>query len=58
MMEDEAKLRIDAQPSNEQQVDEANVVLSTLWSYQVTEEQVQRAWNELQAYLREKRGQS
>ena len=51
LSEDEARQRITVQPNNVQQVNEANVVISTLWSQEVTQKQVQKAWNELMAYL-------
>ncbi|KOC60160.1 Bifunctional coenzyme A synthase [Habropoda laboriosa] len=51
LTEADAKLRIQAQPSNLEQVNEANVVLCTLWSHDVTEEQVQTAWDELITFL-------
>lgn len=53
LSEDEARQRITVQPSNVQQVNEANVVVSTLWSHEVTQKQVQKAWDELKAYLDE-----
>ncbi|XP_015599142.1 bifunctional coenzyme A synthase [Cephus cinctus] len=51
LSEDEARLRIKVQPSNIEQVNEAHVVISTLWSHDVTEKQVQTAWDQLQTYL-------
>ncbi|XP_076245158.1 bifunctional Phosphopantetheine adenylyltransferase - Dephospho-CoA kinase [Calliopsis andreniformis] len=51
LTEDEAKLRIQVQPTNVEQVNEATVVICTLWSHNVTEEQVQKAWNELMTFL-------
>lgn len=51
LTETDAKLRIQAQPNNKDQVDEANVVICTLWSHEITEEQVQKAWNETMAFL-------
>lgn len=53
LSEDEAKQRITVQPSNVQQINEANVVVSTLWSHEVTQKQVQKAWNELMNHLKE-----
>ncbi|KAK2579842.1 hypothetical protein KPH14_007527 [Odynerus spinipes] len=47
----EAKRRMKIQPSNVDQVKEANVVICTLWEHSFTEEQVRNAWNELMAYL-------
>ena len=51
MTEVDAKLRIEAQPSNVEQINEANVVICSLWSHNITEEQVEKAWNELMAFL-------
>lgn len=51
LSEEEAKLRIQAQPSNVEQVNEANVVICTLWSHDITFEQVQKAWDELMVFL-------
>lgn len=51
LSEDEAKRRIDMQPSNIDQVKEANVVICTLWDHSFTEKQVQYAWDELMIYL-------
>lgn len=51
LTETDAKLRVQAQPNNKDQVDEANVVICTLWSHEITEEQVQKAWNETMAFL-------
>ncbi|CAK9797021.1 Bifunctional coenzyme A synthase [Anthophora quadrimaculata] len=51
LSEIDAQLRIQAQPSNLEQVNEANVVLCTLWSHDFTEEQVLKAWNELMLFL-------
>ncbi|XP_012537652.1 bifunctional coenzyme A synthase [Monomorium pharaonis] len=47
LSEEAAKLRIEMQPSNTEQVKEANVVISTLWSNEETLIQVERAWREL-----------
>lgn len=49
--ESEAKRRIEIQPSNVDQVKEANVVFCTLWEHNFTMEQVKKAWNELMTYL-------
>lgn len=51
LSEEAAKLRIEMQPSNTEQVKEANVVISTLWSYEETLVQVERAWRELTTEL-------
>lgn len=53
LTEAEAKLRIQVQPSNVEQVNAANVVICTLWSHDITREQVQKAWDELQTFLSE-----
>ncbi|KAL0131572.1 hypothetical protein PUN28_002838 [Cardiocondyla obscurior] len=47
LSEEAAKLRIEMQPSNTEQVNEANVVISTQWSHEETLIQVERAWREL-----------
>lgn len=51
LSEEAAKLRIEIQPSNTEQVKEANVVICTLWSHEITLEQVEKAWKELTAVL-------
>ncbi|XP_003486629.1 bifunctional coenzyme A synthase [Bombus impatiens] len=51
LTEADAKVRIQAQPNNVEQIKEANVVICSLWSYNITEEQVQRAWNESMTFL-------
>ncbi|XP_043282731.1 bifunctional coenzyme A synthase [Venturia canescens] len=51
MTEAEARLRIQAQPSNLEQVEQATVVFSTMWSHSATMQQVQTAWNELNDFL-------
>ncbi|KAF7995113.1 hypothetical protein HCN44_004585 [Aphidius gifuensis] len=52
---DEAESRISVQPSNVQQVNEATVVFSTIWSHDVTLEQVTKAWNDLNNFINEKK---
>lgn len=52
---DEAESRISVQPSNVQQVNEATVVFSTIWSHDVTLEQVTKAWNDLNDFINEKK---
>ncbi|XP_071628554.1 bifunctional coenzyme A synthase isoform X1 [Temnothorax longispinosus] len=47
LSEEAAKLRIEMQPSNTEQVKEANVVICTSWSHEETLIQVERAWREL-----------
>ncbi|XP_076621029.1 bifunctional Phosphopantetheine adenylyltransferase - Dephospho-CoA kinase [Colletes latitarsis] len=51
LTEVDAKVRIQVQPSNTEQVNEANVVICSLWSHDITQEQVQRAWDELMVFL-------
>lgn len=51
LSEEAAKSRIEIQPSNTEQVKEANVVICTLWSHEITLEQVEKAWKELTAAL-------
>ncbi|XP_057320755.1 bifunctional coenzyme A synthase [Microplitis mediator] len=48
---EEAEMRIKVQPSNVEQVNEATVVLSTLWSHEITLSQVQKAWELLKEFL-------
>lgn len=52
LSEDEAKKRIEAQPSNQEQVEHANIVFSPFWSYEYTQKQIDRAWEHLQEYLK------
>ncbi|XP_023942828.2 bifunctional coenzyme A synthase isoform X2 [Bicyclus anynana] len=51
LTEEEAKQRVSAQPSNAEQVAQANVVFSPYWSYEYTQVQIDRAWEHLQNYL-------
>lgn len=51
LTEEQALMRIHAQQSNKEKVAKANVVFSTLWEYSTTEQQVRRAWRDLQVYL-------
>ncbi|KAH0560570.1 bifunctional coenzyme A synthase [Cotesia glomerata] len=51
LSKEEAEMRIKVQPSNVEQVNEATVVLSTLWSHDVTLSQVQKAWELLNQFL-------
>uniref|UniRef100_A0A1B0DBI0 Bifunctional coenzyme A synthase n=1 Tax=Phlebotomus papatasi TaxID=29031 RepID=A0A1B0DBI0_PHLPP len=48
LTEDEAKMRIESQLSNQAIVEHSNVVFSSLWSYEFTEKQAIRAWDILQ----------
>ncbi|XP_018597432.1 bifunctional coenzyme A synthase isoform X1 [Scleropages formosus] len=45
---EDARQRLQSQLSNMQQVEQANVVLCTLWDPEVTQRQVQKAWDLLQ----------
>ncbi|XP_046623301.1 bifunctional coenzyme A synthase [Neodiprion virginianus] len=51
LTESEAKSRVEAQPSNTEQINSANVVVSTMWSHSVTQKQIQKAWDLLKTYL-------
>ncbi|RVE50887.1 hypothetical protein evm_004454 [Chilo suppressalis] len=51
LTEEEARQRIEAQPSNVEQVALANIVFSPYWSYEYTQAQIDRAWDHLQDYL-------
>lgn len=52
--EEDAKNRVEAQPSNLEQIEYANVVFSPFWSYEYTQGQVDRAWKHLEKYLDER----
>jgi len=45
--EKQALDRINSQPSNCEYVKNANILFSTLWSYNFTHIQIKRAWNSL-----------
>jgi phosphopantetheine adenylyltransferase / dephospho-CoA kinase len=47
LTEDEAKSRIDSQAANSFVVEHSNVVFSSLWSYEYSQSQAEKAWNEL-----------
>ncbi|XP_047991628.1 bifunctional coenzyme A synthase isoform X2 [Leguminivora glycinivorella] len=51
LSEEEARQRIDSQPSNQEQVSLANIVFSPYWSYEYTQMQIDRAWQHLQELL-------
>ncbi|CAB3220678.1 unnamed protein product [Arctia plantaginis] len=51
LSEEEARQRVDAQPSNMEQIALANIVFSPYWSYDYTQKQIDRAWDQLQEYL-------
>lgn len=53
MPEDAARARVEAQPTNREQIKGATTILSTLWTYDFTQRQVSRAWRFLHAYLEE-----
>ncbi|XP_063383809.1 bifunctional coenzyme A synthase isoform X1 [Cydia fagiglandana] len=51
LTEEEARQRIESQPSNQEQVSLANIVFSPYWSYEYTQMQIDRAWQHLQELL-------
>ncbi|XP_050684664.1 bifunctional coenzyme A synthase isoform X1 [Leptidea sinapis] len=51
LTEEQARQRIAAQPTNQEQVAIANVVFSPYWSYEHTQAQIDRVWTELERYL-------
>jgi len=51
LQEEEAKKRLDAQLTNQSRVDKSNVVLCTLWEYEYTQKQIEKAWSLLQDRL-------
>lgn len=55
LTEEEARQRIEAQPSNSEQVAHANIVFSPFWSYEYTQSQIDRAWQQLNEYLDNKK---
>lgn len=54
LSEEAAKSRIEIQPSNTEQIKEANVVICTLWTHEITLQQVEKAWRELTTTLSER----
>ncbi|CAG5117334.1 unnamed protein product [Candidula unifasciata] len=48
LSETEAEKRIDSQISNVERIEKSNVVICSLWEYEVTRRQVQKAWSLLQ----------
>ncbi|XP_059052187.1 bifunctional coenzyme A synthase [Achroia grisella] len=58
LSEEEAKQRVSSQPSNQEQVAPANIVFSPYWSYEYTQSQIDRAWDLLQEYLRNRKVQT
>ncbi|XP_028166064.1 bifunctional coenzyme A synthase isoform X2 [Ostrinia furnacalis] len=55
LTEEEARQRIEAQPSNAEQIAAANIVFSPYWSYEYTQAQIDRAWEHLQELLKERK---
>uniref|UniRef100_W5MIG3 Dephospho-CoA kinase domain containing n=1 Tax=Lepisosteus oculatus TaxID=7918 RepID=W5MIG3_LEPOC len=53
--EEDARRRLASQWTNAQQVERANVVLCTLWEPEVTQRQVQKAWDLLQERISQRR---
>ncbi|XP_077979319.1 bifunctional coenzyme A synthase-like [Glandiceps talaboti] len=51
LSEERAVNRIESQLSNQERIDNANVVFSTLWDPEVTQSQVEVAWEHLQARI-------
>ncbi|XP_070565476.1 bifunctional coenzyme A synthase-like [Ptychodera flava] len=51
LSEERALQRVESQISNSERVASANVVLSTLWEPEVTQLQVEKAWEQLQARI-------
>ncbi|XP_026736424.1 bifunctional coenzyme A synthase isoform X2 [Trichoplusia ni] len=51
LTKEEAIQRVNAQPSNEEQIEKANVVFCPFWSYEYTQGQIDRAWQHLQEIL-------
>lgn len=47
LSEKEAEARLASQPTNSEQVEQANVVFSSLWRQEFTRKQVTRAWTAL-----------
>ncbi|XP_071157555.1 bifunctional coenzyme A synthase-like [Mytilus edulis] len=54
MTEEEANKRLKSQLSNKERVQRSNVVLCTLWEYEYTQTQVEKAWSLLQKRLTER----
>ncbi|KAK7863893.1 hypothetical protein R5R35_007225 [Gryllus longicercus] len=52
LSKEDAESRISAQPSNLEMVSQAHVVLCTLWEPEYTQKQVQKAWDNLQNFLK------
>lgn len=56
LTEEEARRRLEAQPTNLEQVAPANIVFSPFWSYEYTQQQIDRAWDHLQQQLAKRKG--
>ncbi|XP_041979056.1 bifunctional coenzyme A synthase isoform X2 [Aricia agestis] len=52
LTEEQARQRVEAQPANSEHVAEAHVVFSPYWSYEFTQDQVDRAWEQLADILK------
>lgn len=55
LSEQESRERIASQPSNLEQIAHANVIFSPYWSYEHTQGQVDKAWDNLQEYLKNRK---
>lgn len=53
LTEEAARQRIESQMDNETIVKHSNVVFSSLWSYEFTQKQAERAWDELQVHIKQ-----
>lgn len=51
LTEEAARQRIGSQMDNETIVKHSNVVFSSLWSYEYTQQQAEKAWKELQEHI-------
>lgn len=56
LTEEEARHRLEAQPTNLEQVAHANIVFSPYWSFDYTQQQIDKAWDNLQQYLNKRKG--
>lgn len=55
LSEEEAELRLNAQMSNEDRIKAANVVFCSLWEYETTTKQVEKAWESLRKRMSSQR---
>lgn len=53
LTEEAARQRIDSQMDNETIVKHSNVIFSSLWSYEFSQQQAEKAWNELQEHMKQ-----